>query len=180
MAKKYNQEDYDLVQNRIQAFWKDHPDGSIVTDLHEMSTESLAVVKTTIYIGDKLMATGWAKEYRDMELKTTRSGSTYESVNFSSHLENAETSSIGRCLANMGRHGNKRASREEMEAVQRAKVRYESACNAIDERLAQATDIIDFERIALELQNNPKWDTQYNSHLQERHAQFLAKENKEK
>ena len=180
MAKKYNAEDYDLVQNRIQAFWKDHPDGRIETDLHSMSNENLAVVKTSIYIGDKLMATGWAKEYRDVEMQTTRSGKSYESVNFSSHLENAETSSIGRCLANMGRHGNKRASREEMEAVQRAQVRYECACNAIDARLSQATDMADWERIANEMKNNPKWDVQYLSHLQERHAQFLAKENKEK
>ncbi len=41
-------------------------------------------------------------------------------ANKTSALENAETSAIGRALANAGYRGNKRASREEMQKVQRA------------------------------------------------------------
>jgi len=40
-------------------------------------------------------------------------------ANKTSALENCETSAIGRALANMGLHGNKRASREEMSKVER-------------------------------------------------------------
>jgi hypothetical protein len=41
-------------------------------------------------------------------------------ANKTSALENAETSAIGRALANAGYSGNKRASREEMAKVARA------------------------------------------------------------
>jgi hypothetical protein len=43
-------------------------------------------------------------------------------ANKTSALENAETSAIGRALANAGYSGNKRASREEMEKVARGPV----------------------------------------------------------
>ena len=39
-------------------------------------------------------------------------------VNKTSHVENCETSAIGRALANMGLHGSKRPSREEMQKTQ--------------------------------------------------------------
>jgi hypothetical protein len=45
-------------------------------------------------------------------------------ANNGSALENAETSAIGRALANMNLSGNKRASREEMQKVERTQVNY--------------------------------------------------------
>jgi hypothetical protein len=52
--------------------------------------------------------TGWAFEVDGVGM-----------ANKTSALENAETSAIGRCLANFTFSGNKRVTREEMEKVQR-------------------------------------------------------------
>lgn len=59
-----------------------------------------------------LKATGWAFEIDGQGM-----------ANKTSALENAETSAIGRALANAGYSGNKRASREEMVKVARAEQR---------------------------------------------------------
>jgi hypothetical protein len=59
-----------------------------------------------------LLSTGWAEEHV-----------TERGVNSTSHVENCETSAVGRALANAGFAGSdpsKRPSREEMTKVQRA------------------------------------------------------------
>jgi deoxycytidylate deaminase len=73
----------------------------------------IAVFKCELWLDDEIIATGWAEEIRGQG-----------NVNKSSHVENAETSSLGRALANAGLSGSdftKRPSREEMGKV----VRYE-------------------------------------------------------
>jgi deoxycytidylate deaminase len=72
-----------------------------------------AVFKCELWLDDEIIATGWAEEIRGVG-----------NVNKTSHVENAETSSLGRALANAGLSGSdftKRPSREEMAKV----VRYE-------------------------------------------------------
>jgi NADH/NAD ratio-sensing transcriptional regulator Rex len=64
----------------------------------------MAVVKAYVYLGDTLVSTGLAYE---------KNGEGY--VNKTSHLENCETSAIGRALANFNYAGSKRPSREEMQ-----------------------------------------------------------------
>ena len=74
-------------------------------------TETWVMFKGYIYENDVMIATGHAEEHK-----------TDRGVNATSHVENAETSVLGRCLANAGWAGNdpaKRASREEMQKVQR-------------------------------------------------------------
>jgi CBS-domain-containing membrane protein len=51
-------------------------------------------------------------------LSKNQYGKEYESVNYTSWLENAETSAIGRALANFNYAGSKRPSREEMQKVE--------------------------------------------------------------
>ena len=61
---------------------------------------------------DTMIATGWAEEIRGQG-----------NVNRTSHVENCETSAVGRALANAGMAGadyTKRPSREEMAKVQRS------------------------------------------------------------
>jgi len=110
----FNLEDYEPVQNRIPVFYKIHPDGRIITALHS-ADNGLYVFKATLYKSAEeqergiVLTTGWAQE---------QAGQGY--VNKTSALENCETSAIGRAFANIGLHGNKRPSREEMTKVQNA------------------------------------------------------------
>ena len=99
---------YETVEDRIDRFYSEHPDGSITTDIHTLTADKV-IFKASVYVAGVLVATGFAYE---------KEGST--PVNKTSHIENAETSAIGRALANynFAKKGS-RPSREEMEKVQR-------------------------------------------------------------
>ena len=119
---RFNLDDYETVESRIRRFTELHPDGRIITEWANnerwLETEPVGpknwVVKASIYLsaGDQATnlakATGYAQE-------TNGTGG----ANNVDALANAETSAIGRALANMAMSGNKRASREEMEKVNR-------------------------------------------------------------
>ena len=101
---------YEPVEDRIKRFYEDHEDGRITADLlSDPNNLAMAVVKAYIYIGETLVSTGLAYE---------KNGEGY--VNKTSHLENCETSAIGRGLANYNYAGNKRPSREEMQKVEQS------------------------------------------------------------
>lgn len=117
---QFNLNDYETVEERLKRFWADpaHADARIVTINHTTPADravSTWVVETRIYLTreDQELncpkATGWAFEVDGQN----------GMANKTSALENCETSSIGRCLANMNMSGNKRTSREEMQKVER-------------------------------------------------------------
>lgn len=119
---------YQTVAERLELFWKDHPNGRIFTKCLEMSP-SRFIVYSEVYFDmadEHPKATGLAEE--------TVQG---RGVNMTSALENCESSSIGRSLANCGYSPKgdaaKRPSREEMSKVA-AKT---SAQAAIDEAKAK-------------------------------------------
>ena len=101
--------DYQPVEDRLNLFWKDHPDGQIHTKLVDTSSTRF-IVEASIYRTEadlRPWTTGLAEE--------TVQG---RGVNATSALENCETSAIGRALANAGyATKGKRASREEMVKV---------------------------------------------------------------
>lgn len=113
----FNPADYETVEERIKRFYLMCPDGRIITeDLTTLQDRAVSTwrVKTTIYLNAEDQEKGLPKA----------TGHAFEvdgqgMANKTSAWENAETSSIGRALANMSLSGNKRASREEMEKVQR-------------------------------------------------------------
>lgn len=121
----FNLDDYETVEERLTKFWKDNPDGRIETKLLEASPSRFIVGSSVYRKSDDSApwATGLAEE--------TVQG---RGVNATSALENCETSSIGRALANAGyATKGKRPTREEM-----SKVAAKSAAqNAIKEAKAK-------------------------------------------
>lgn len=115
---RFNLADYETVEERIKRFYADNPDGRIVTEnLTSVADRSVStwVIRAEVFLTAGDQANQLPKA----------SGLAFEvdggnGANQTSALENAETSAIGRALANAGYSGNKRASREEMEKVLRA------------------------------------------------------------
>jgi hypothetical protein len=112
----FNPADYETVEQRLFRAYGDHPEMRVITENLTSAQDrqvSTWVVKAEIWFIDEtgpfLKATGHAFEIDGQGM-----------ANKTSALENAETSAIGRALANAGYSGNKRASREEMEKVARA------------------------------------------------------------
>ena len=113
----FNLEDYEPVQSRFARFidWSLTQDNfySVVSEMLSLPGADICVFKTSIICDGVVIATGHAEEVRGAG-----------NVNRTSHAENCETSSLGRCLSNFPRHNfagtdvNKRPSREEMAKVQ--------------------------------------------------------------
>ena len=126
---QFNVNDYELVSQRLPRFLADHPDARIVTKnlTTQADRDSLTwVVQTEIYLPMWEIFDDWtpsSKAEDNWFLKST--GLAFEidgqggQANRTSALENCETSSLGRALANCGYGGDKRASREEMQKVER-------------------------------------------------------------
>jgi hypothetical protein len=114
---QFNLNDYETVEERIRRFYKDNPDGRIITE-NQTTLQDRQVSTWVVYAAVYLT--------NDREALARATGLAFEvdgqgMANKTSALENAETSAIGRALANAGYSGNKRASREEMAKVARDK-----------------------------------------------------------
>lgn len=82
---------YLMVKDKVSAFRHVCPCGIIESELIKLDSEE-AVFKTSIYDDDEnLLAVGHAWESRDSS-----------TLNKAAYVENAETSSIGRALSNLG------------------------------------------------------------------------------
>ena len=82
--------EYVQVDERIRYLRENYPNASLLSEM--ISNENgVCVFKTSLVIDDKVVAVGHAYE---------KEGSTF--INKTSYIENAETSSWGRCLANYG------------------------------------------------------------------------------
>lgn len=114
---QFNLADYETVEQRIKRFYSDHPDGRIVTEnLTTLADRSVStwVTRSFVYLTADDQANNLPKA-TGMAFEIDGTGM----ANKTSALENAETSSIGRALANANYSGNKRATREEMAKVSR-------------------------------------------------------------
>jgi hypothetical protein len=115
----FNLDDYEPVAVRQMrwlegryALYKAGENGFPRTITHMVSVPGadICVIRAELWLGDMCIATGYAEEVRGAG-----------NVNRTSHVENCETSAVGRALANAGMAGtdvNKRPSREEMMKVQ--------------------------------------------------------------
>jgi hypothetical protein len=116
----FNLDDYEPVAARLdrwltakiagyEASKNDYP--RVLTRMISEPGADICVMRAELWLGEMLIATGYAEEVRGQG-----------NVNRTSHVENAETSSIGRALANAQMAGSdmtKRPSREEMAKVAR-------------------------------------------------------------
>jgi len=107
----FNIDEYEPVAERLDRFWKQHSeDGKIETELVSHN-DGHYIVRAKVFVGDRQVATGLADERVEQK-----------GVNARNALENAESSAIGRALANFNfqpkRNGSNvaqlRPSREEM------------------------------------------------------------------
>jgi hypothetical protein len=107
----FNLDDYEPVAARHTRWLADHPTGRTITHMISAPGADICVIRAELWLDDICVATGYAEEVRGAG-----------NVNRTSHVENCETSAVGRALANAGYAGsdvNKRPSREEMSKVQR-------------------------------------------------------------
>ena len=126
----FNPAEYETVADRIKRFYQDNADGRIITkNLTQQHDRAIStwVVQAWVYLS--------VQDQRDDVAKA--SGLAFEidgtgMANKTSALENAETSSIGRALANAGYSGDKRASREEISKVIRDKAPARNWTAALD------------------------------------------------
>lgn len=113
----FNLDNYETVASRLDRWLTKYESAEVVIPRTRVETELVhysdnrCVFKASIYVDNILISTGWAEETRGEGM-----------VNKTSHLENAESSAVGRALANAGLAGSdpsKRPSREEMQKVER-------------------------------------------------------------
>lgn len=107
-------EDYEPVAVRLERLLRTVREAgqtpAIITHLLSKPGDDVCVIRAELWIDGVLRATGHAEEVRGQG-----------NVNRTSHLENCETSAVGRCAENYAptTDWTKRPSREEMGKVQR-------------------------------------------------------------
>jgi hypothetical protein len=114
----FNLDDYQTVAERLDEAIRLHPDIRVITNMEHLERIGgkpyHVIFKAEIWLGTTLVSTGWADETVDSS-----------PVNRNFFIPNAETSSLGRALANMGMQGKNpkttRPSRNEMEKVERVR-----------------------------------------------------------
>ena len=108
----YNSNDYLEVEDRLDAFYKAHPEGRVWTEPVKISDDgTMIIVHAYVYEHKEdinPVSTGLAQEYKGQN-----------GANKNSWVENCETSAIGRALANWKYQGAKspRPSKQEMSKV---------------------------------------------------------------
>lgn len=87
---KLGSKEYAPVNERIKAFRKVYPTGSIITEIENQTDDSIQIV-VTIKDGENILAVARAKEVK-----------SEKGINASRMIENCETSAVGRALGMCG------------------------------------------------------------------------------
>jgi hypothetical protein len=134
--KKFDLNSYVLVAERLALLKEKYPDSQIMTRVEFMDGPEVVmearIFKTREDRLEDVFTNGFAREIE---------GSSY--IMETSHLETAETSAIGRALANMGFKttvDEPRPSREEMEKVERMQENHAADLEEIQQFVADGED----------------------------------------
>lgn len=120
--------DYKTVAYRVNEFWKEHEEWSMITDIIDNNDNAILMKCTVIDDQNKIRGTGFAEEIK---------GSS--NINKTSAIENCETSAIGRALSCIGLSGGEYASANEVtEAILE------------QERMSARKDLIDYNNCTRE------------------------------
>lgn len=137
---KFNLENYETVEERLKAFWKDYPDGRIETDIIHITQDGTCVtVRAEVYrleTDARPVTTGIAQE--------TKGQGGF--ANADAWMENCETSAIGRALANWKYQGSNkpRPSKEEMsKSAPKVEVEKKPVAKPTAEELASMNKVVD-------------------------------------
>jgi len=151
---KFNLENYETVEDRLKAFWKDYPDGRIETDIIHITQDGTCVtVRAEIYrleTDARPVTTGIAQE--------TKGQGGF--ANADAWMENCETSAIGRALANWKYQGSNkpRPSKEEMsKSAPKVEVEKKPVAKPSESELESMNKVID------EMVATPKANTHANA-----------------
>lgn len=112
----FNLDDYEPVEDRLRKFWQDHPKGRV--DTYVDVRADVAVARCTLY-GSPDDATGKIHP-RSSGWACNKLGQTGKTAQATHPIEDAETSAIGRALANWvyASEDKPRPSREEMRSAE--------------------------------------------------------------
>lgn len=141
---KWSLDEYETVDSRIQRFYRDNANGRIETELLDHDGEhgkTRWIVRAEVYKADSERPSGVGHAF---ELDGQGM------ANKTSALENAETSAVGRALAQAGYSGSRRTTREEMAKV---------LIPALRERIATAKTKDETRAVWNEAQKNGVLDT---------------------
>ncbi len=145
---RFNPDEYVSVAERIEKFYSKFPEGRILTAIVEQDAErGYVIFRAEVYRGtladmtvEQPAATGHASELKGGN-----------GANSTSHIENAETSAIGRALANLGfevkrqggGNGSRGGAREARRAEpQGAQAQPANGAASLEERKAEAAHIV--------------------------------------
>jgi len=118
MPGRFNPDDYVDCQERINRFWEENPDGAILTEVtSDPNIFEQIVIRALVFKQRPFESRATAMPDATGIAAETRGNG----ANATSWHENAETSAIGRALANMGYATSRkdRPSRQEMQKVER-------------------------------------------------------------
>ena len=163
----FNLENYVEVKDRIKAFWIKFPNGRIITGILQLDgaevDQRMVTVTAELYADstdERPFATGLAKE---------REGT--QGANKTAFLENAETSAIGRALANGGFSGDIRPSREEMESVKRREEEHALALQQIKKFAKKSPEVrAEIESVWERAKTDPVYAIKLVKELEEKNA----------